>query len=191
MPDYSWKQVKSKMSMEVEEIHKSVSDYDYSNKASAVATDEKICNMLVLSLRKAKNKLFDIINYCFETHQDGIMNYMEIIRDDIDIFSDEIKVRYAEWGLNQEFLEKLIRHDFELLTNLKKLNSMLDYFYKKILETDLEAERKMFEKKSGEVKKLIVNLVRTFKAREAICNIREISLEKTFERIKKDLEEKI
>jgi len=187
-----WNKVKNKMSIEIKVIGKSIRDYDYSTESKAEATDGKICKFMIEEIRKAKDKLFHIIQVAYELHEESLNKNFQGLRDDLDIFSDEIKVRNFEWSrdLSQKWMDKLVVHDYNLVKQMQKLNIELEDMYKVFMKvvklypkkTDpkqLEKVRKMIKL----LEKVIDQIVLTFKEREVICNLRPLSLEKTYQQM--------
>ncbi len=181
---YSWPEAKSKMNLEFKEIQKQIPDYDYSDNQRAIVTDEKVCDLLVGEIRELKSKMFDIIELFYELQRKENKDFQRM-RDDLDIFSDEVKVRYCKFeGLTQEFLEKLIRHDFELITGLQKLNSDMDKLHKQAVKPKKPLSTESLQRQ-------INDLVAVFKEREVICNIKEVSLSRTYKRAQEDIRKNV
>mgnify|MGYP001619152457 CR=1 FL=1 len=113
----------------------------------------------------------------------------------MDILSDEIQARYCSWRpLTPELVRDLIRKDLKILKGVKKLDSDLDKLFRGILEElNKSPSKHLWEKISTILNKLRFNLrelVILFKEREALCNLKPISLEKTFKMIQKEIREK-
>jgi hypothetical protein len=179
---YSWRDAESKMSLEVEGIRKLIPDYSYSDKDVSLATDGKVCNLLVDEIKKLKTKTMDVVGFLFELQREESAE-LQKIRDELDIFSDEIKIRVCRFkGMTQGFVEKLIRHDFELIEGLRKLNRELEWLQKKAAKSEdpLPVER---------VHEHLISIVNRFKEREAVCNIREVSLSRTYKKIQEEIRE--
>ena len=86
-------------------------------------------------------------------------------------------------GMTQEFVEKLIRHDFDLIKAMQKLQREVDKFgvrppKPKHLPVSL-------------LQKHVIDIVNMFKEREVICNIEAVDLSRTYEKIKEELREPV
>jgi hypothetical protein len=190
MPE--WDKAKESMSIEIKAISKTIPGYDYSTEARAEATDGKICAFMIEGIREAKDKMFNIIQSAYELHEESLNKNFEGLRDDLDIFSDEIKIRNFEWGrdLTQEWVERLVRHDYHLIQQLDRLNRELDdlnrLFLRIVRLYPNETNPEHLEKIRMLLKLLedaVDHLVLTFKEREVICNLKPISLERTYQQM--------
>lgn len=185
--------VKNKMSIEIKAVEKFISAYDYSSESRAEATDGKICKFMIEEVRKSKDYLFHIIQVAYELHEESLDKNFQGLRDDLDIFSDEIKVRNFQWSrnLSQAWIEKLIKHDYHLVQQMHKLNKELDDLHKIFLKVVKLYPKKTDPKELEQVRKLIKllekavdKIVLTFKEREVICNLKPLALEKTYQQMK-------
>ncbi|MCK4497423.1 MAG: hypothetical protein KAU24_04450 [Candidatus Aenigmarchaeota archaeon] len=188
-----WKMVKNKMSIEIKAVEKFIPAYDYSSESRAEATDGKICKFMIEEVRKSKDYLFHIIQVAYELHEESLDKNFQGLRDDLDIFSDEIKVRNFQWSrdLSQAWIEKLIKHDYHLVQQMHKLNKELDDLHKIFLKVVKLYPKKTDPKQLEQVRKLIKllekavdKIVLTFKEREVICNLKPLALEKTYQQMK-------
>lgn len=185
--------VKNKMSIEIKAVEKFIPAYDYSSESRAEATDGKICKFMIEEVRKSKDYLFHIIQVAYELHEESLDKNFQGLRDDLDIFSDEIKVRNFQWSrnLSQAWIEKLIKHDYHLVQQMHKLNKELDDLYKIFMKVVKLYPKKTDPKELEQVRKLIKllekavdKIVLTFKEREVICNLKPLALEKTYQQMK-------
>ena len=185
--------VKNKMSIEIKAVEKFIPAYDYSSESRAEATDGKICKFMIEEVRKSKDYLFHIIQVAYELHEESLDKNFQGLRDDLDIFSDEIKVRNFQWSrdLSQAWIEKLIKHDYHLVQQMHKLNKELDDLHKIFLKVVKLYPKKTDPKQLEQVRKLIKllekavdKIVLTFKEREVICNLKPLALEKTYQQMK-------
>lgn len=187
-----WERVNKKMGIDIKAVGKLIRDYDYSTEDRAEATDVRICSFMIEEIRKAKDKLFHIIQTSYELHEESLNRYFQGLRDDLDIFSDEIKVRHFEWSrdISDEWLERLIKHDRELVNQTHKLNQELEGVYQVLMdviklypEKTNPGELKQIRKMIKVLEKAIDKIVLTFKEREVICNIKPLALEKTYQQM--------
>lgn len=191
--------VKNKMNAQARELEKIIPDYSYADEAKALITDEHLCGHLVAELREIKDKLFAIIDVAFEKHPQLSREFRQM-RDDVDIFSDEIKVHHPSFRqVPDEFLERIVRHDKDLVDDVQGLMKQLHTIYQTMLgytpvtvHRDIAVYDTSFSKEirrsKEEAKRQLVKMVIHFKEREILCNIKRISLEKTYQRLKNELE---
>ncbi len=196
--EIDWTTIRRNVKFKIDEIRKHIRDYDYSDTDNSIATDHRVMEYVQSELRKSKKKLFDITDVSFGRAIELSKDFQNL-RDDIDIFLDEIKLRRCEWkDLDGEWVERIIKIDLTLIEGIKKLNETLDRILREVL--DFKQIRikdhtvvyepdfwKTISKDYDGVKKQIHGLFMLFKEREAACNIRQLSLEKTMERIKEEL----
>lgn len=187
-----WNKIETSMSIEIKAIRKFLKDYGYSDDSSAVTTDEKFCSFIIEEIRKAKDTLFHVIQNAYELHEESLNKHFERLRDDLDIFSDEIKIRHFEWskGTAQEWMERLVKHDYRLIKNMRVLNEelrevhsvflrVIELYPKKTNPENLKKVKEMINL----LDKVVDNIVLTFKEREVIINLKPMSLEKTYQRM--------
>jgi len=194
----SWKKVSGEMFSQIQALKKAVKDYSYKDKPSSLVTDEKLCGSFLKSLSRAKKSLFSISDICFSLHVgEEFIPLTEVMRDEVDILSDEIKIRHCEWGSQMpEFLKKIIRHDLALFKGLEKLNKNLRIIDRGIVKEAKKNKNKpefwkRVKKVLLQVRKQVRDLAILFKEREALCNIHPITLERTFKKIQEEIRWKV
>ena len=194
----SWKDAKTKMWARIKEIEKDVHDYDYSETHRMMATDDRLKDHLLKELRKSKKILFNIIEDSYEQQKEGLTNDLHKIRDEVDVLLDEMKVTHADkWpeSIPQEFLEKIVTHDSEMLRAVPKLNSMLEEAHKQILNMEKPGtglfDRQEFDRlnaRSKAIKDMVAGLVKLFRERELLINLRHIHREQEYEELRDGME---
>ena len=139
MAESSWKEVKTKMWARIKEIEKLIPSYDYSEKHSMMATDEKMTDIIHQELRTSKKLLFNILEGAYEQQKEGLTNDLQKIRDEVDVFLDGVKIKHVKGPdrIPEEFLEKIVTHDSEILKELPRLNSQLGEIRKLTLTMEL------------------------------------------------------
>lgn len=186
----------------VKKIEKVIPDYSYESTEVASVTDDKVCTYIVNMLSKTKIILFNATSFLYEVHREEKINKdLTRFRDSIDIFSDEIKVRFCKWkNISVPWMAKIIRYDWSLLEGAKKLHKEVDELKdsifsiktiragKKIVDYDPD-QWNIFRNRIQRVEKELNELVRMFKEREAICNIKAMSLDKTFQKIRENIKD--
>jgi hypothetical protein len=181
-----WREARESRSEKVQTLEKLIPGYDYSHEDTAHRTDESLCRLLVEQLREAKRTVFNTLETAYELHRDTLLKDFGQLKDDLDIFSDEIKARAFEWDRKKplEWLERLIDHDYRLVSGLGSLRRDLDTLHKEFLSSKEQArDLKKLDTLIRAIERETEELVVLFKEREAICNIKEAALEKSFERI--------
>ena len=203
MTESAWNETKTKMWARVKEIEKLIPSYEYSSPHHVSHTDDKVKDLILSELRSSKKLLFNILETAFEQQKEGMAKDIHKIRDDIDIFLDEVKIRHPiKWpeSIPQEFLEKIVVHDSEIVREIPKLNSRLEEIGKMLL--DIEKERPgavpydreqsaRLHANVSEIKKLVDELVRLFKEREMLINLKHIRREREYEGVRREMETKI
>jgi hypothetical protein len=199
----SWNETKTKMWARVKEIEKLIPSYEYSGPHHVSHTDDMVKDIIVGELRASKKLLFNILETAYEQQKEGMIKDLHKIRDDIDIFLDEVKIRHPiKWpeSIPQEFLEKIVIHDSEIIREIPKLNSRLEEVGKMLL--DIEKERAgavpfdreqtaKLHSRISEVKKLADELVKLFKEREMLINLKHIRHEREYEDVRREMETKV
>ena len=179
-----WKDARQKKASMVEFIEKHIPRYDYSEKSQAEVTDEKLCELITSMIREMKDLLFNIIHTGFESHKQLLEKDFVKIRDELDVFSDEIKARHFVWdrGIPQEWMERMISYDFEIIRGMEKMRHHLNEAFEKFTNAEKPGSRAFDEEKWKDIKAttgllygIAENLATLFKEREAIANIKKIS----------------
>jgi hypothetical protein len=190
----SWKEAKTKMWARVKEIEKDVPSYDYSEQHHMMATDERIKDLMLSELRKSKKALFSVLDVSYEQQKEGLTKELQKIRDDLDIFLDHVKIkRQIKWPerMPQEFLEKIVVHDSEILRRIPSLNSCIHEIQKQVLSmekpgTSLFDREEMdnLNKRTKDVKRQVDDLVTLFRERELLLNLKHIHREHEYDELR-------
>ncbi|MCX6814989.1 MAG: hypothetical protein NTY20_05060 [Candidatus Aenigmarchaeota archaeon] len=199
MAESGWKEVKTKMWARIKEIEKLIPSYDYSEKHYMISTDEKMTDLVHDELRKSKKILFNIIENSYEQQKEGLTTDLQKIRDDIDIFLDGVKIKHVKWPetIPEEFLEKIVIHDSELLREIPRLNSELEEIEKQLLVMEKPGtslfDREQLDKLNARtlaIKNRVAELVRLFKERELLLNLKHVHREHEYEELREGMETK-
>lgn len=179
-----WENVLLKRRDKIKEICKIIPEYCYSAEDLAHMTDEKLCKLIVDGLHVAKERLFNITQTEFELHRDLLSKEFQELRDSVDTFSDEVKCRHFDWDKDstEKWLECIIDHDYRIIMGLLKLNRELEDVIKNLREGSRDTEKRL-EIIEKQIKELVIN----FKERDVICNIKEIALERTFQKVRAEM----
>lgn len=195
----AWKEVKTKMFARIKEIEKSVPGYDYSEKHHVIFTDDRIKDVILDELRKSKKILFWIVETAYEQQKEGLVKEAHSLRDDIDIFLDHVKIKHhsSAWPetIPQEFLQKIVMHDSEILREIPKLNSLLDEIKKMALVIERPGaslfdreQLDLLNRKLLEAKKRADDLMRLFKEREALFELKKLHKERILEDLRSEFD---
>lgn len=198
MPDSpAWKEASGKAHHLLKPLKEKIKNYSYSSLESSLLTDERLCEYIQKSLSRSRKTLFSISDICFSTHTGSkIISLAEKIRDELEIFSDEIHVRHCVWkDVPPDFLQKIIRQDHSLLDGIDNLVKNLESCRKSIISSIGKKPGKDFwekiQKSLLKSKSQARDLAIQFKEREAMCNIRAIALEKTFQKMREEIRRSI
>ena len=199
----SWKEVKVKMWARIKELEKAIPAYEYSEAHNVNATDEKVKEIFLKELRESKKSLFYMLESAYEQQKEGMTRDVLKLRDDIDIFLDEVKIKHTiKWpeDIPLEFLEKIVIHDSDIIKELPKLNQKLEEAGKILMDLekerpgavpfDREQEDKLHSRLS-EAKRLADELVKLFKEREMLLNLRHIRREREYDDMRREMETKV
>jgi hypothetical protein len=193
-----WKEVKTKMWARIKEIEKEIPAYDYSEMHRMIATDDRMKDILLDELRKSKKLLFNILEVAYEQQKEGLTADLHNIRDDIDIFLDEVKVKHEiKWPekIPEEFLEKIVAHDSEILRAIPKLNGELEEVQRQILVMEKPGtsffDREQLgnlNERTRSVKTHTLEIVKLFKERELLLNLKHVRREHDYEELRSGAE---
>jgi len=181
----SWSRVKITKRALFDELVKVFPRYEYSTLQMCSATDDKICEYFINKLSEAKRKAFHLLQNSYELHYEDLVPKFDHLRLDIDIFSDEIKMRYTNFKkITEEFMEELMQHDLEIVRSLDVFLLQLDDTHDKLIATYKPIDVK-------ELRRSLANIVILFKERELITNLKHVSLKRTYNRMRVEIKEKI
>ncbi len=191
-----WKRVLVTKAPQIEFLKGIIEGYDYSEPSKMEVTDEKFCEHVTSLVRRCKEIIFNIIQSGFEMQKQSLEKDLVKIMAELDIFSDEIKMRVFECDrvISQKWLEKLVSYDYHIIKGMEEINRDAENLLRMFVRAEAPSSKFFDEYEWRKMKKIVEDLFRRieemavmFKEREAICNIRQISLEKTFEAIKNRL----
>jgi hypothetical protein len=167
-----------------------ISGYGYPSEDIAHRTDELVCRAMIENLRVTKNVMFNVLETAYEMHRELLLKDFDRLRNDIDVFSDEIKARVFRWDneKSQKWFEKLVDYDYRLLTGLGKFVGGVRALEKEFLSTTGKTPevRKLDEYVKG-LTKLLDRMVTMFRERDAVCDIGNRTLEESFDDMREDI----
>ncbi len=182
-----WNITMKTRTMKIDSLKKFIPGYDYSTENMAHRTDEIFCSLLVENLRVCKSVMFNILETAFELHRDLLLKDFEGLRDEIDMFSDEIKARAFKWDRekSRKWLEMVVDYDYRILTSLGNLFKGIEGLHKELLSSGKGThELRVLDEHTSRLKDKLDEIIILFKERDAVCNIKEATLEKTFDSIR-------
>ena len=174
-----WKDVRDSLRSKVKMMEEHIPLYEYSEESKALVTDEKMTSLILKELRKSKKRLFDLLDTSYEMQREFLTKDLHSMRDDIDIFLDELKVRRLKWDreLSTQTVKEIVKLDVEILNNTLLLEKEIDELRKALIspkrrgrdipEKDLEA----IERGKAQTKKVARTLVVAFKLRDALFSL--------------------
>ncbi len=190
-----WARARGNRLLAAKELEKIIRGYDYSDTHHAELTNSHFCKIFLDKLRVSNNILFNIINTCYEMHIEGDFKRLKKIRDELDIFVDEVKVIYIEWNdyLSARWLEKLISHDLNLIRNSEMLAKNLESVFKKIMDQKKRDKKfwKKIDNSLSSIEEQLDGIVRMFREREALCSLKSLSFKKAYKLKRKEINEDI
>jgi len=179
-----WDMTMKTRAVKIGSLKKLIPGYDYSAEETAHRTDETFCSLMVENLKLSKKTMFNILETAFELHRELLLKDFEGLRDEIGVFSDEIRARAFKWDSekSQKWLERMVDYDYRILTSLGNLIKGIQGLHKELLSSGKGVrELRTLDEHTGSLKENLDEIVILFKERDAVCNIREASLEKSFD----------
>ena len=198
-PSKAWLEAKGESS-DVKEVEKFIRGYSYGDPHTAVVTDEKLCTFVLDELAKTQERFFNMIELVFELQKESyISKDLETLKRQVEAFVTQLKVRSCQWkGITAAFYLRLIKTDLQLIQGAQKLQASAALLEQKLLEHVKRPEYIQKYPKTWRntlalvpvIHKQIRQLVVTFADREAICNIRPIDLDRTYEALQEEIRAK-
>lgn len=190
-----WDSARSAHLAKVQEIEAIIEKYGYGDTGHAAFSDEKIKLYITRNLRHAKAKLRDLISLVFQFQADMMDDKLKALHDDIDHFSDSVKVSPFKWKeLPFNLLEHLIDRDYFIIKGVDRLMTFLENLEKGILSFE-EADHKVFDTKAIDetvegIRKQLRELTILFKEREALFQLEGRELETVFREVREEIAKK-
>lgn len=181
-----WEEARESRTVKIKSISRIIPGYDYSGEESAHHTDDEFCRVMIENLRLAKGDMFNILNTAFELHKDLLLKDFEAVRDEIDVFSDEIKARVFRWDRtkSRKWLGMLVDRDYHILNSVNTLLKDIKALHKDLLSSTKRVEdMRKLDRETAKIKKALDEIVFIYKEREALCNIRDATIQEEFDEI--------
>lgn len=185
-----WDAVKETRTMKIKSLSGFMPGYCYSTEELAHRTDGAFCSLVVENLRVCKRLMFNVLETAFELHRELLLKEFEGLRDEIGVFTDEIRARSFKWDRDKgkKWLERLVDYDYRILTGLGNLYRGIERLQKEFLASGKGIrEARMIDEHTGKLKGNLDDIIILFRERDAICNIGESSLEDAFEEMSSDI----
>ncbi len=182
-----WDNATKTRTMKIRSLERYITGYSYSSEDLAHMTDETFCSLIVENLKVAKKSMFNVLETAFELHRDMLLKDFEQFRDGIGMFSNEIRARVFKWGnsKSQEWLERMVDYDYRILAGLGDLVKGIDGLHKELLASGRAVrDLREIDEHTCRLKASLDEIVTLFNERDAVSNIQEAALEKTFDTIR-------
>lgn len=144
-------------------MEKLVTGYSYKNEKESKLTDKGIRDLIADELNRSKNILFNLMRLAYKEEEDEIASNIEEVRDEIELFLNEIKTPLM-WNdkLSKQSFERIIKSDLTLIKNTQQLTEILNGLYDQVLQS----KAKDLIRKSEELRKYVIELRQVFKERK-------------------------
>jgi hypothetical protein len=171
--------------------------YSYGEEHEALHTDERFTGVVLAELRKSKAMLFTLLDTSYQMQRESLTKDLHGIRDDLDIFLDELKVRRLRWdpGISSSALREIIRLDADIHDSALLLESAIKGLEHCVLGAGKPMEGdgdecEDIEGKKACVKSLIRKIMVAFRQRDALFNMERSVDSRLLEKLKREVEEK-
>jgi hypothetical protein len=187
----SWEQAKKEASGEVRIMEKLFPNYSYFDEQKAIFTDKRVCSALKQELSRAKVLLIDVLKLSPGVDV-RLTDIMERYKDDLDILIDEIDMKVYRWDekIPQEWLQRIIEYDADLLEKTRNLQNDLQ-----MLWDDLKKSKKgkspNLDIEADVVKQKINSIARGFHERAEVFDIRKSAFLLAFDFLKNRIRTRI
>jgi hypothetical protein len=178
-----WDATLKTRAMKIDSLKKFIPTYDYSSYEMAHTTDENLCSLVTEKLGLSKKAAFNVLETAFELHKELPLKDFEGLRDEIDVFSDEIRARVFKWsgGKTRNWLGRLVDYDYRILTGLGNLLRGIEGLHMELLSSGrVIQDYRTLNEHTGRLKERLDEIVMLFRERDAVCNIGEAALERSF-----------
>ena len=182
-----WDSASGSRELKMKSLSRLVPDYDYSGEDTAHRTDENFCRLVMQNLSDTRGVMFNILQTAFELHRDLLIREFERVRDEMEVFSDEIKARAFSWDPNKshKWLGRLVDYDFRILSELGNLRKDVGILHSELLDSGPSLrDARHLDSHASDIKKKLDSIIVKFREREVVCNISEEVLERTFDSIR-------
>ena len=187
----AWNQATGSRIIKLKSLDRLIPGYSYSEPDLAHKTDEIFCSVIVENIRTAKAVMFNVLETAYELHRELLLKDFEKFRDEMDMFSDEVKARAFKWDSNKgkNWVGRVIDYDYRILTGLGNIMTGVRELEKAFLKSKgTVKETKGLENQTRQLKAILDKLVIMFRERDVVCNISNEALEETFDEKRTEIE---
>ena len=180
----AWNQATGSRIIKLKSLDRLIPGYSYSEPDFAHKTDEIFCSVIVENIRTAKAVMFNVLETAYELHRELLLKDFEKFRDEMDMFSDEVKARAFKWDSSKDknWVGRVIDYDYRILTGLGNIMTGVRELEKAFLKSKgTVKETKGLENQTRQLKAILDKLVIMFRERDVVCNISNEALEETFD----------
>ncbi|MCK4747127.1 MAG: hypothetical protein KAT15_08835 [Bacteroidales bacterium] len=191
----SWEQASKSRGGEIQHMKKLIPYYSYEDQSKAVMTDRKLCEVLRSDLIKSKVFFSDAVDWMYKNKTDS--RHFERLKDDFDILLDEIEIKQNTWDerIPQEFLERVIVYDWNLMQKAWQLEQDLDILIKYLQKSVEKSEEEKLPDKIrisiDVVHEKVDSITKMFKEREVAFEINNLSMRETFNRFRRKIRKSV
>jgi hypothetical protein len=185
-----WEEAAAARGSKISSMSGVIPGYGYATRADAQRTDETFCSVMVENLREAKAIMFNVLETAYEMQRDLLLDEFQALRDDIDVFGDEVKARAFHWDHYKpaEWLGRLIDHDYRTLSLLAEFFIGVHDLEKAFLDSkETVQDIKKLEQDVKTLRAKLDELVSMFRERDAICTVQSNALEETYRDRQKEI----
>lgn len=191
----AWEDARSAQLTRAKAVEKNIPGYSYSDKTQASRSHERLKLFIAEKLSKSKNRIRDLLSFLYQLQQEAIGGKFKVLEDDIDIFSDEVKVSPFKWKrMSVRFYEHLIERDYFLIKGVKRLNHFLKKLSQEVVSykqvDDKEFDLDMIKEAREGARKQLRELIILFKEREALFEVEGRDLEEVFQEVREEINQK-
>jgi hypothetical protein len=162
----SWDTVRGERMNYVEEIKRSLSFYGYGDEAEAAKTHKELCRFLQARLDKSGENAHLSMDFLRGPRSGELENAMKRLKDDIEIFRDEVSSSYIEWRFPKApVMRDIVDKDIQLVRNISVVQKLTD----EIREAALNRSLPIMLQKATEANDLLSKLAYLFSDRERLC----------------------
>jgi hypothetical protein len=161
-----WVKARGESANYVEEIKRYLSQYSYGDEAEAAKTHKELCKFLQARLDKTAENAHLAMDFLRGPRTSELESAMRRLKDDVEIFRDEVTSSYVEWKYPRSpAIREIIGKDVELVRNMTTVLKMSE----EIREAALNRSLPIMLQKATESNDLLSRLAYLFSDRERMC----------------------
>jgi hypothetical protein len=166
MDNDAWKVASGESANYIEEIRKTIQPYSYSDKGEVANTHKSICSFLASRLSRAAENVHLSDDFYRGPRTGESDKIIRGLKDDIEIFRDEVTSSYVDWrNPRSAVIKDIILKDAQIIRYSDALLKASEFMRESAISKNISA----LTQKAAEANEVMKKLSYLFYERERLC----------------------